>query len=95
MIKHILNKHRLEAFVVLFLIVVAVLYFSNGTRAQAPPQGSGGYDAPAPLEPGCEPGDLNYDCFVKPAGGAFSTTSNITSNSPGDTSTDDLVFGGS
>ena len=57
-IKHILNKHRLEAFVVLFLIVVATLCFSNQIIAQAP------YIAPGPTEPGCPSTDPN--CIVYP-----------------------------
>jgi len=110
-LNHLITKHRLEVFVVLFLVVVAVLYFSNRAKAQPP------FDVPGPINPTCDP--LDTDCFVRifpdetgnagnflttdgstrswvaVGGGAFSTTSNVTSNAPGTLATDDFVFGSS
>lgn len=59
-----INRHRLELFVVLFLIVVATLYFAGGIRAQVP-----GIDRPfyaaEKLDPTCDPIN-DENCYVAP-----------------------------
>lgn len=87
-IKHFINKHRLEVFVVFFLIVFAALYFSNGTHAQP--------FAPAEtLNPPCAPGAPN--CTVPPI---FEVDSSVVPSvvrrpTTADYTNEDFVFGSS